>query len=126
MPHLPLPAACWRRYQGRLTWKGRTNIRNPAIAVALELLLESRGMAREGGVVSEPAPPLAVPLPLPLALPVRLAPAVPSAELGAWAQPLGASFCQCCWAGLPRLWQGICMGHIPDAVYPFAVSFHPF
>lgn len=54
------------RYQGRLTWKGQTNIRNPAIVVAMELLLESLRPARPP---LEPAPPLTAGL---VALPNQL------------------------------------------------------
>lgn len=75
------PAAPSRRYQGRLTWKGRCNVRNPAIAVALELMLESlregRGVgAGEAGAYGD--------APAPVALPVRLSPMVPPCTEGEW------------------------------------------
>ena len=68
------------RYQGRLTWKGTANIRNPAVAVALEILLEAYRTPRPP---PEPAPPMAgLPDGGPLALPVKLCTDVPGAGEG--------------------------------------------
>lgn len=70
------------RYQGRLAWKGTANIRNPAIAIALEMLL---GAYRKPRPPVEPAPAMpGVVGTDPLVLPVRVSTHIPNPGSGAY------------------------------------------